>query len=425
MKYHRNPSHYVKMKVLGAIEYAEGNTIRDRIRQVSERTFLDEEGRAFRFTWRTIETWYTRFKKHGVTGMEPQPRRDKGTFRKVPLEKITEAVESVLPEFNGKSFNKAQVYRTCLERGLFRREDIAPNTFRRMVNELELLKPASESKSKKRRAFSKQFANEMWQADTMYGPHIKKDGRARRTYLIAFIDDASRVLVHGEFFFDERAVTLMRVLKTAFYKRGIPQQIYVDNGSAYTSKEIITVCARLGIILSHTPVRDGAAKGKIERFFRTVREQFLTRKLDLSSLAALNRQFIAWVEEDYNCRTHSTLGMKPIDRFALDIKRVRFLSPCDDNDELFYFEDTRKVRKDNTFSLDNRRYEAPRDLRSRKIQIRYDRDNPDRIVVFYQSERMGVARLLDLVANDRMPDALKTPPDQTELIEKLQGGSTK
>ena len=95
------------------------------------------------------------------------------------------------------------------------------------------------------------------------------------------------------------------------------------NGSSYTSKEIVQICARLGCMLTHTPVRDGAAKGKIERFFRTCREQFLCRQLDLSGMDTLNRQFTAWVEEHYNATKHSVLGMSPLDRFALDRRRIR------------------------------------------------------------------------------------------------------
>ncbi len=94
----------------------------------------------------------------------------------------------------------------------------------------------------------------------------------------------------------------------------------------------------MGCILRHTAVRDAAAKGKIERFFRRVRDQFLIRNLDLSSIESLNKQFSAWVEGEYNATVHSTLGMKPIDRFGVDLSRIRFLTPSEDTDELFYAE---------------------------------------------------------------------------------------
>jgi len=122
-----------------------------------------------------------------------------------------------------------------------------------------------------------------------------------------------------------------------------------------------------------------------------VRDQFLLWQLDLSSLEGLNRQFHHWVENDYNARVHGTLQMKPIDRFGLDLGRIRFLNPMEANDELFYVEQSRSVRKDNTFGIPNTRYEAPRDLADREIQVRFNRANPDRIVVYYKGERMGEA----------------------------------
>jgi hypothetical protein len=203
--------------------------------------------------------------------------------------------------------------------------------------------------------------------------------------------------------------TLIETIRAAFYKRGVPHSLYVDNGSIYSSKEIIQICARVGCLLHHTPVRDGAAKGKIERFFRTVRDQFLARALDLTSLEALNRQFTAWVEEHYNAQTHSVLGMSPLDRFALDRNRVRYLPPNEANDELFFVEEERHVRADNTFSFQSLRFEAPRHLPERTIQVRFERKRPtQRVVVYYKGERMGEARLLNAVANDRKPP-LSTP----------------
>jgi putative transposase len=107
--------------------------------------------------------------------------------------------------------------------------------------------------------------------------------------LIAFIDDASRLCCHAQFFLVENTDTLVKALRSALYKRGIPEAMYVDNGSIYCSKEISQICERIGCLLCHAPVRDGAAKGKVERFFRTVRMSFLNRALDLSSVDALNR----------------------------------------------------------------------------------------------------------------------------------------
>ncbi len=391
------------MRVLGAIDMAEGHSIAARIKAVSQMSFTDEEGHARQFTWRTIQTWYSRYQKHGVTVMENQARSDKGRTRKVKPEDILEAIRAVLPKVHGVP-KRSVLYRLCIEAGLVNRTQVARTTFYRLVKDYELLKPDADASSKVRLAFAKAHANEMWQADTLYGPHVQHNGSPVQTRLIAFIDDASRVCCHGQFFVAENVDTLIESLRAAFYKRGVPQSLYVDNGSIYSSKEIIQICARVGCLLHHTPVRDGAAKGKIERFFRTVRDQFLARALDLSSLEALNRQFTQWVEEHYNAQVHSVLGMSPLDRFALDRKWVRYLPPNEANDELFFVEEERHVRADNTFSFKSLRWEAPRHLPDRTIHLRFQRSrSAERVIVYYKGERMGEARLLNAIANDRKP----------------------
>src|SRR3974390_1568403 len=106
----RNPTVYLKMRVLGAIDMAEGNSIQTRIRAVSQMTFTDEDGHPRQFTWRTIQTWYSRYQKHGVTVMETKPRSDKGKVRKVPLEDVAEAVQKVLPKLRGPAPRLSIVY---------------------------------------------------------------------------------------------------------------------------------------------------------------------------------------------------------------------------------------------------------------------------------------------------------------------------
>jgi len=392
---------YLKLRVVGAVDSVAGGTTVSRIKKVAQMTFHDEDGVPHVFTWRTIQTWVSLYRQGGTEALKNRPRSDKGRHRKVSPEDLREAIEAVLPEFRDQAFNKMAVYRRCIERGVLAQGECSQTSFFRLVREYELLKPPTETTNKKRLAFSKANSNEMWQLDTMFGPHVVNGKTKTQAKLIAFIDDASRVVPHGQFFFAENTDALIRAFRSALYKRGIPETLYVDNGSIYTSKEINQICERIGTLLCHTPVRDGAAKGKIERFFRTVRDKFLIQRLDLSSLDTLNRQFHEWVENEYNAREHGTLKMKPVDRFAMDLKRIRFLDPVETNDELFYFEQDRNVRKDNTFSVAGKRYEAPRDLRSRTVQIRYDRTRPGRVVVYLNSERMGEALALNPAANDR------------------------
>ncbi|MDA3873430.1 MAG: DDE-type integrase/transposase/recombinase [Kiritimatiellae bacterium] len=392
---------YLKLRVVGSVQTAPGHTIKARIQEVAKRTHHDEDGVPHVFTWRTIQTWVSLHKQGGVEPLRSRPRADKGRTRKVAPEAVREAIETVLPDFRDGRYTKMALYRRCIERGLISPQSCAQTTWFRIIRDYDLLTPADQTQNKRRLAFSKAHANDMWQMDTMFGPHMKNGKGHTQAKLIAFIDDASRVIPHGEFFFSENTANLITCLRSAFYKRGVPDTLYVDNGAIYTCAEINQICARVGTLLCHTPVRDGAAKGKIERFFRGVRDRFLIRELDLSSLEALNRQFRDWVENEYHDTVHGTLQMKPRDRFALDTRRIRFLDPMDANDELFFFEEDRAVRKDNTFQLGGIRYEAPRDLSARTIQVRHRRGQPGRVIVFYKGERIGQASPLDFFANDR------------------------
>ena len=391
---------YLKMRILGAIESAEGRSRVSRIKNIAKLVFLDDEGIKRKFTWRTISTWYYRYKISGITSVEKKERKDKGLLRKTTPEEMMEAINKALPYFkDGVVPSKAAIYRLCIKEGFLRREQVAPNTFSRSVNKYDLL-DKSEVKSTIRLAFAMPYANDLWQCDTMVGPYVEINGKKVQTVLIAFIDDASRVICHGEFFASENTDSLMKTLQMALYKRGTPKAIYADNGKVYCSKELTLVCTRIGCILRHTPVRDGAAKGKIERFFRRVRQQFLALKLDLSSLEKLNQQFIEWVEHDYNYVKHSTLQMTPVDRFAIDRRLLTFLPETNaGDDELFYVEETRKVGKDNTFRLNSTRYETPKDLVKKEIQVRFQRSTQHKVIVYYKGNRMGEAKVLDLVGN--------------------------
>ena len=178
--------------------------------------------------------------------------------------------------------------------------------------------------------------------------------------------------------------------------------MYDESEARNTAKEIMQACVRLDIHLSHAPIRDGAAKGKIERFFRGFRDRFLTMHPVFTSLEELNQRTHDWVEGEYNSQFHSGIQMTPIDRFNLDRNRVKFLTDDAYSAETFFVEENRKVSKTNVFSINSQRYECPVDLREKSIQVRYDRLRRDRFVVFFAGQRMGEATELNLYANARL-----------------------
>lgn len=399
------PSFELRLRVLNAVHDAPGNSMRERIKFVADKTFIDGlSGHPHQFTWRTISTWLYRHKSRGMTTLQNKTRSDKDAYRKVQVNQLAEAMHEVLPTLAHNKVGvipKSVLYRVLLQRGLFTRSQIAPTTFYRMVRTHHLLD--DKAVQKQRLSFAMQFANQLWQADTLYGPTIRQaDGHWRKTFLIAFIDDASRVVTHAEFFYRDNTENMVLAFRSALYKRGKPERLYFDNGANYSAKEILQACVRLDIHLSHAPIRDGAAKGKIERFFRGFRDRFLTLHPSFASLEELNRLTHAWVEGEYNSKSHSAIGMTPIDRFNLDRNRVKFLTDDAFSAEVFFMEETRKVSKTNVFSIHSQRYECPVDLRDKSIQVRYDRMRRDRFVVYFNGHRMGEATVLDLYANARL-----------------------
>ena len=404
------PPLMVRLQVLSAVDYAEGKTQRERYKHVSKKTFIDQEtGRSYRFTWRTIETWMMRHKKYGIATLDKKTRSDKKTQRKVSSAQLAEAIADVLPTLSLNKVGKvpkSTLYRCLLERNYFVRQQLAPTTFYRLLRENDLLN--TQTTEKLRTAFAMRFANELWQGDTMYGPSIQQaDGKWKKTFLIAFIDDASRLITHAEFFYRDNTDNMIDAFRTALYKRGKPERLYFDNGSNYTSKEILQACLRLDIRLSHAPVRDGAAKGKIERFFRGFRDRFLVTHTGFDSLDQLNQLTHEWIENHYNNQPHSSIQMRPLDRFNLDHSRIQFLTNDAFTEEVFFVEEARCVSKVNVFSINNQKFECPVDLRNKTIQVRYNRKQHDRFIVYFNDQRMGEATPLNHYFNAQQP-SIKT-----------------
>ena len=403
---HKKPPLEIRLRVLAAVDYAPGHSIRQRIKAVSQQPFVDQQtGHTYQFTWRTISTWLYRYKKDGITTLENKTRSDKQTQRKIKVQELAEAINDVLPNLSlnkvGK-IPKSTLYRCLLEKNYFTRKQIAPTTFYRFIRENDLLN--LHTTQKLRTAFAMQHANELWQGDTMHGPSIQQsDGKWKKTFLIAFIDDASRLITHAQCFYRDNTENMIETFRTALYKRGKPERLYFDNGANYTSKEILQACLRLNIRLSHAPIRDGAAKGKIERFFRSFRDRCLVMHNHFESLEELNQVTHDWVENQYNTQPHSAIQMAPLERFNLDSCRIHYLVNDEFTEEVFFVENDRKVTNVNVFSINSKKYECPVDLRGKTIQVRYDRNRRDRFIVYFKDQRMGEATALNLYFNAQQP----------------------
>jgi hypothetical protein len=231
----------------------------------------------------------------------------------------------------------------------------------------------------------------------------------RKAYLCAIMDDHSRLIVHAEFYLSETFASLKDALRRAIERRGIPQRFYVDNGACYRSTNLEQILAGLGVQLIHSRPYTPQGRGKIERWFRTVRDNFLAQSgEDGQALAALNERLSAWVDA-YNERVHSSTGQIPATRFKANLACVRPAPP--DLLRHFRLTESRRVKKDRSIMLDGRLFEAPPKLIDRSIELRFHPEAPLEVEIFHDGLSYGMATVLDARVNARVRrDVPVTPP---------------
>ncbi len=323
----------------------------------------------------TIRDWLKRYRRGGFEALLPKPRADRGQSRSLPPEVVDALLE--IKEGNPK-LSVQLVIREALKRPEVPEDPpLPPSTVHRLLARHGLMdKPPGDNGDADRRRFAFQHAGELWMSDVMHGPRVFVGDRTKRkTYLIAFIDDATRVIPYCAFALAENTRAFLPVLKQALLRRGLPARLYVDNGAHYRSQHLALVCAKLGTALIHARPYRPQGKGKIERWFKTVRAQLLTRLSgdDTRSLEALNRRLWAWVEGEYHHTPHRGLaGNTPLEQWALTGEAVRFPEPGLDLDDLFLFEAQRKVQKDRTVSLNGIVYEVDAALLGETVTLRFD-----------------------------------------------------
>jgi len=278
---------------------------------------------------------------------------------------------------------------------------------------MRLHKTKVEKKNQDLRKFEVQMTNDLWQSDCMHGPDVKVGDKKQKTYLFAFIDDHSRLIPHGQFYLAETLENYLDCFWTALRKRGVPRKLYVDNGSSFRSHRLQLGCASLAIGLSYAKPYKPQGKGKIERFFRTVRTQFLPELPMGMTLDELNQNFFRYVDETYHVRIHGTTGQTPLDRYVLDAKALR--KAPDHLPDHFRKQEVRRVNNDRTVKLDNRLFEAPAGLVGQQVTLRFE--NYDRIEVFVDDQSKGFLTILNQEINSRV----KRDPASNPITPIMKG----
>lgn len=324
-----------------------------------------------RYTAKTVLEWLLLYRRHGFESLKPGRRSDRGQLRTLSQDQQ----DYVLAERKEKLWMPVTVfYDQLIEQGDIFPKQVSYSTIHRFLRKHGLLGKETP-KTPERKRFAHDKVNALWQTDASEGPRLRIGGKTIRTYLIALIDDCSRLVPFAQFVPSEKFDGLRTVMKEALIRRGIPKMIYTDNGKIFKSDILQFACAGLGIQLLHTRAYDPQAKGKIERLFRTCKTRFYTRlKADpVSSLDELNERFWEWLEEDYHRKPHASLdGKMPLEVFLSQANSIRTVDDPAALDALFLKRTFRKVKHDATFSLENRLFEVPDLYAGRRIELRYD-----------------------------------------------------
>lgn len=380
--------------LVGGVRFEPGEASRI-IREKSEQRYNIPHSPRTRISEPTLRRWIWQYEKSGrkLEALCPASRNDQGKSRRVDDETIAALIRL---KRQTPSVPVERLLQDLREKSLITPgTTLCQSTAYRILRQVGLTGRAISANTDRRR-FEAEYPNDIWQSDVMHGPSVEVDGKLRKAYLIAVLDDHSRLLPHAEFFLSERLESWLATFRQALLTRGMPRKLYVDNGAAFRTKHLERICASLGIALAHTPPYTPQGRGKIERFFRTVRTRFLPY-FKCGTLEELNLSLDVWVREEYHQRPHSSTGETPFVRFARHLEIIR-TAPTDLEDH-FRKEARRRVAKDRTISLDGRIFEAPTKLIGEHVCLLYHEDRLDRVEVFYQNTSHGLLVPVDLKVN--------------------------
>ena len=399
-----DPKALFRLSVLGPLvsrERLERGELQQLIRELSAREYTIPASQRRHLGEKTIEAWYYAWRREGIAGLEPKTRADRGHSRIAPA--IQQAVLAAKRDNPRRSIR--QILRLLEAAGTVPSRSLSRSAIHRLLHQHGLSQLAGSGHlPEEKRSFSAEFAGSIWYGDVMHGPRVPVNGRMRKAYLVSLLDDASRLVTHSAFCLGETALDVEGVLKQALLRRGVPQRLVVDNGAAYRAQTLQGICARLGIELIYCRPYRPEGKGKIERWHRRCREEFLA-ELDgsrIGSLEDLNARLWAWLEQVYHRTPHHGLGgVTPLARYQQDLPRIRTLGALAAGlDALFHHRVSRQVRRDGTVSYLGAHFEVPYALSGTKVALVVD-PHSARVIGLEDAHgrHLGAATPLNAAAN--------------------------
>jgi putative transposase len=365
----------------------------------------------------TLQRWALRYRQGGFEALAPKPRQDRGRSRAVTpqLASLIERLKRENPHRTGMTLWRELALSSGQDAPAISASTLYRFLKQRGLSEKQLLAPPAHKK------FEAERSNEIWQADMLFGPWVQRPkGGRMQVFLHATLDDASRLIPHAQFYASQGLDAVLDCLRQAVAARGAPSRLYIDNAKVYRSPQLARIAASLGTLVIHSRPYQPEGRGKVERCFRTVREQFLAN-LDpkrLLSLEELNERLWAWIDNVYHGSQHSAIGATPLWRWQRDIEQIRQLPPNTDLRRLFFHRLDRLVRRDSTFRLHQCLYEAPPDLVGHTVEVRFDPLDAAEVEIWFQGQQQGTALPVDPVVNGQLPSPKRSaaaPPESTGI----------
>jgi len=375
------------------------------VRKLAQQEHIDADGRPIRISRWTLDRWILEWRQGGFDALVPSPRQSQP---RTPPEVVELAM----------ALKKENPDRTAAQVRRILRAQLgwAPDerTLQRMFHRTGLVALKSERPKDSFGRFEADRPNELWVGDALHGPRI--DGR--KTYLFAFLDDHSRAVVGHRWGFMEDTVRLAAALRPALAARGVPDYIYVDNGSAFVDSWLLRACARLGIKLVHSAPGRPEGRGKVERLFRTVNGEFTVEIAsdkgevgrEIKDLAEMNRLFTSWVENVYHRRVHTETKAEPLARWMAG---APFAVPrIEDLAEAFRWSEHRRVAKTATISLHGNRYQVDPQLVGHKVELVFDPFDLQTLRVRLDGKDAGTASPFQISRHSHPKARPETPAEE-------------
>ena len=372
---------------------------------------------------RTLRRYLSQYKTEGFSGLKPKGKGECRTEDAIPLNILEQAI-LLRREVPGRSVT--QIIQILEWEGRVQPEQIKRSTLQEKLAErgysTRHMRMYSETGVAARR-FQQKHRNRLWHSDIKYGPYlpIGKGEAKKQVYLVTFIDDATRFVLHGEFYPVLDQVIVEDCFRKAIQKYGVPESVYFDNGSQYRTKWMSRACAKMGIRLLFAKPYSPEATGKVERFNRVV-DSFLSEATleKPKSLDKLNELFWVWLEECYQNKLHSGLdGKSPETVYRSDKKPLRFIDP-DIIANAFLHAEERKVDKAGCISFEGKKYEVGLSFIGYTVGVVYDPSDITELTIEYEGHKPWKARQLTIGERagqrPKLPDTIQPLPAESSRL---------